>query len=304
MTRRFGFTLVELLVVITIIVVLISLLAPALDQAVYQAMLVQCGAQLKLQGTGATQYAMDFGRRYPWRSGCHDPTVLVGVSLIKFIRPTGNTGPAGAAVSDPYGFDDRPEMVGYIPFEKALLDPLAGRVRIDFQAIPPDSPAQLIQVPYTIWFGFKYQFGGGMVKLGDTMRMFGQDFNVLASDLEYTDAPTDAQNAAHQDRSGVLTDLVQQQDYVVAPEFWEQTLTWWSTPWQRGGLRTRGLLDRNTVFADLSVKRHTLGPPPVDTPLNPSDNPMRIMPYADGDGWASSEPNGVAATAGYWIPAN
>jgi prepilin-type N-terminal cleavage/methylation domain-containing protein len=52
-----GFSLVELLVVITIIVVLLALLTPALDQAIYQAELAACGAQLKGIGTGVLTYA-------------------------------------------------------------------------------------------------------------------------------------------------------------------------------------------------------------------------------------------------------
>src|ERR1041384_4524111 len=42
-----AFTLVELLVVVAIIVVLLSLLTPALDKAIYQAELAVCGADLR-----------------------------------------------------------------------------------------------------------------------------------------------------------------------------------------------------------------------------------------------------------------
>ena len=57
----------ELLVVITIIVILLSLLAPALDEAVYQAELVLCASKLDATALGITGYALDHGRRYPRR---------------------------------------------------------------------------------------------------------------------------------------------------------------------------------------------------------------------------------------------
>jgi prepilin-type N-terminal cleavage/methylation domain-containing protein len=60
-----GFTIVELLVVISIIVVLLALLAPALDQAIYQAELSVCGAKLRSLGGGLVNYALGSQRRYP-----------------------------------------------------------------------------------------------------------------------------------------------------------------------------------------------------------------------------------------------
>jgi prepilin-type N-terminal cleavage/methylation domain-containing protein len=52
-----GFTIVELLVVITIIVVLLALLMPGLDRAIYQAELAVCGSRLKSLGAAVSTYA-------------------------------------------------------------------------------------------------------------------------------------------------------------------------------------------------------------------------------------------------------
>ena len=63
--KALGFTLVELLVVITIIVVLMALLAPALEKAIYEAELVSCAGNLKLWGTMSHDFARDHQRRLP-----------------------------------------------------------------------------------------------------------------------------------------------------------------------------------------------------------------------------------------------
>ena len=62
-----AFTLVELLVVITIIVILLALLAPALETAIYQSELAVCATRLKGTGTGVQVYAHNFRRSYPDR---------------------------------------------------------------------------------------------------------------------------------------------------------------------------------------------------------------------------------------------
>lgn len=63
--RPSAFTIIELLVVVTIIVVLLALLAPALDKAVEQAERVLCASNLHHTTAALGQYALDMKRNYP-----------------------------------------------------------------------------------------------------------------------------------------------------------------------------------------------------------------------------------------------
>lgn len=58
-SKQRAFTLVELLVVISIIALLISMLLPALARARESAQRIQCGAQLRSSGQAMVMYAMD-----------------------------------------------------------------------------------------------------------------------------------------------------------------------------------------------------------------------------------------------------
>lgn len=61
-----GFTLVELLVVVTIIVILISILTPSLERAIGQAQRAKCASNLKGCGQGLAIYLNDSpSRRFP-----------------------------------------------------------------------------------------------------------------------------------------------------------------------------------------------------------------------------------------------
>src|SRR5687768_17021008 len=108
--KRSAFSLVELLVVITIMVVLLSLLTPAMEQAVYQAELATCAANLDAMGTGLAGYAMENTRRF-------FPTIRWSS---QFLRDPESFG----------GHDLRKTYGSHVPADM-WADPLSGNVEFD-----------------------------------------------------------------------------------------------------------------------------------------------------------------------------
>lgn len=62
-----GFTLVELLVVISIIMILMSMLMPSLARAKAKAQQIKCVSNMRQLGMAASMYASDFNGEYPAR---------------------------------------------------------------------------------------------------------------------------------------------------------------------------------------------------------------------------------------------
>ena len=252
MYPRTAFTLVELLVAITVIVILLALLAPAMDRAVYQAELATCMASLRGIATSVQSYAAANKRHYPYR-----PTIETGY----WNRPTN--------LSDSV-VDDRPAMEGYVPM-KLLVDPLCKMVDL------AGSPTQThVFSSYNLWFGTYYFDEGrqyaGMKRLGD--RLVFQDrpadpnprtysFDILAGDYdsmwEYGDYGV---FASHPDKAGKLTAVAVEGANAsnigtipvpAATSFGFDVYT--LSRWQFLGSPKRGLMDTNFAYGDGSVQR-------------------------------------------------
>lgn len=69
MKTKKGFTLVELLVVISIIALLLAVLVPSLAKAREIAKRMVCGTQVKQIGVGMSGYAMEYNDKMPWYGG-------------------------------------------------------------------------------------------------------------------------------------------------------------------------------------------------------------------------------------------
>jgi prepilin-type N-terminal cleavage/methylation domain-containing protein/prepilin-type processing-associated H-X9-DG protein len=106
-----AFTLVELLVVVSIIGILCAVMVPAVGHARTRAKKVACGAVLHGLAVGMKAYLSEYGERYP--SAAEMPSVNVGfpalpVALKSEVAASGTTGEPGRAWRCPG------DLVGYV----------------------------------------------------------------------------------------------------------------------------------------------------------------------------------------------
>jgi prepilin-type N-terminal cleavage/methylation domain-containing protein len=228
-----GFTLIELLVVIAIIGVLLALLTPALDKAIYRAEMTVCATQLRNIGQGATSYALEYKRFYPDR-----PIVRAGKQPVTLARYARN------------GTDDRPVIQNHIPL-KLLVDPMTGRINLDAGSSGPNTE---VLSPTALWFGWRFWLDqanstlnsdwggqGGSTRIGRPFTWDNRRYFIMAGDHDFFAEDLTIPMASHSDLTGTLYNDVRQNDDDV-------TLS----RWVANGTR-RGPLDRNFAYDDGSV---------------------------------------------------
>ena len=242
--QQAAFTLVELLVVVTIIVVLLALLVPAIDRAMYAARMAVCGANLRGLGWMVTSYAQDNKKAYPERKAIINPVATLST-------------PNGDALSTPA--DDRVPLVrsGLFPLNKVFNDPLCEAIDVERSLASSE-----LQLPFNLWWSFKWTTQPNEQSLN---RLYGRltrtkgtiqySFNVLASDLEAMNGlgTSDTAFIAHPDQSGKMYN-VRLQDDVESPGATSTKFTY--TKWtSRNVVQPRPPVDLNYVKTDNSVAR-------------------------------------------------
>jgi type II secretory pathway pseudopilin PulG len=230
-----GFTQIELLVVVKIIVLLLALLAPALDRAIYQAELATCSAGMDGLANAAILYTSSSKQYYPTRSG---------VQYNYFDQPCTLKGP----------YDDRPTLRPYIPINK-IQCPLTDGANLE------TTQSSAVWSSYRLWFGWRFVNHSGMIKRGNrwswsTVEDGSIRFRVLLSDADTVADTAGLIYTSHPDNDGALN-LVPYQDQPSYGTALPGGVGGAFTMWTYRGTTYRGALDMNFAYDDGSVDRLT-----------------------------------------------
>ena len=193
--RRRAFTLVELLVVISIIAILSGLLFPALAKARDKAKQIQCLSNMKQMGVGVAMYTNDYGWMMPRYSGAMNwHAYIAGASLLlppylgfesKFhvgqITATGRHPFACPAVPNSAANDDRyaagsiyeHDTIGYNDFLMDSIDSFMGP-----HFVAPSRHCLLADA-----FGYKIMRATALEEFTAIEYRHGRATNILYTDL-------------------------------------------------------------------------------------------------------------------------
>lgn len=252
--RSGAFTLIELLVVVTIIVVLLALLVPAMDKAIYQAELTECGARLKVAASTVTQYAFENRRNYPERGlrnlDSSDRTKVAWITPMALNRTTSS-------------YDIRPLLSQYMQVNKVAQCPLSEQLDL------MDTPTGVdVDASYAMFWGWRYDrpdrtrvqpmqqqkvsqqagaSGQAMYRYGDKFTWEGAAYRILAGDIDVR-FPENS-NSNHPDNEGKMG-LVTLLDEPGVSGLIR------ASRWIYQSDRMRGDIDVNFVFDDGAVQRY------------------------------------------------
>jgi prepilin-type N-terminal cleavage/methylation domain-containing protein len=306
--RPTGFTLVELLVVITIIVLLLALLAPALDTAIYQAELVVCGAQIKTVCQALTDYAVDQKRRYIHRAGLAGTEGQQGDSWDLELLSPGRGALSFSQVQrtgEVFAPDLRPQLRPYLALNRNLQDPFIEPVDIERAR-----DNEFVYQSYLLFAGWRYtagQGGSGMHRIGDRIAWEGRQYSVMVADVDKFSLTKPNASSSHPDTAGLMQNIVWQGQDAVAGQLGvggssmalgtDVTRSWWLTIGTDDPVR--GALDLNFGYSDLSVQRHMNIRMPTNTTPRDRDERMDVVPWQPHGGAGF---DGAYPTAGVQVP--
>lgn len=238
LTRRHGFTLVELLVVLAIFMILLALIMPAVGRVRYVARLTGCLSNLRQVGQGGMAFADAHNGLWPSRNDYGDAT-------LKFTQVRYNS------------TDVRPAIRGYIALNKwsCPLAPAALQTAAPAFDYELNTTASTIEWSYGFWFGWGYIGQSASRRVGQAFTYGGKNFRVLAGDHQTDEVTTFGAAGEHMYPDNGSSGLQQEidNDSSLLLTRWEN----YSDNWVAGSTyAVRGTVDLNYVFDDGSARTY------------------------------------------------